>query len=98
MNTQIFRSETFYFKSVAHKCQRKALTLRFMKRTLMPSGGKLRKFYFPFTSAVIFDGMQTKMTKVYKDFINALPQHKHVVSVICSSCEKSLYNIYIHEF
>lgn len=40
MNTQIFRSESFYFKSVAHKCQRKALTLRFMKRTLMPSGGK----------------------------------------------------------
>jgi hypothetical protein len=57
MNTQIFRSETFYFKSLAHKCQRKALTIGFMKRTLMPSGGKLRKFYFPFTGVVIFDGM-----------------------------------------
>lgn len=40
MNTQIFRSETFYFKSLAHKCQRKALTFGFMKRTLMPSCGQ----------------------------------------------------------
>lgn len=61
MNTQIIRSETFYFKSLAHKCQRKAQTFGFMKRTLMPSCGQLRKLSSsPFTRAAAFNSMQTK--------------------------------------
>ena len=43
-NTQIFRSESFCFKSLEHKCQRKTLTFGFMKTTLMPSSGQLRKY------------------------------------------------------
>lgn len=83
MNTQIFRSEIFYFKSLAHKCQRKALTLGFMKRPLMPSCGQSRKVsHFPFTKAAMFNDMQTKKRRTCKNAINS--QHgdsvyKHVV-------------------
>lgn len=68
MNTRIFRSETFCFKSLEHKCQRKTLMFGFMKRTLMPSCGQLRKISsFPFTRAAVFNGMQSKRRMAYKN-------------------------------
>lgn len=71
-NTQIFRSETFYFKSLAHKCQRKALNFGFMKRILMPSCGQLRKTsIFPFIRAAIVNNLKTKKRTAYKNIKNA---------------------------
>lgn len=55
MDTQIFRSETSYFKRPAHKCQRKNTNLWICKEN-----------YDAILGAAISNGMQAKKRTAYK--------------------------------